>query len=484
MKKTFFAIALGLISPFLAVAIQLPEIFCDNMILQGNKEMHIWGWAEPGEKIKVSFNGHTKKIKTSKNGEWITTLDPQQYGGPYILRIEGKEQVIELNNILIGDVWFCSGQSNMVWKVSQANHAEQEIASADYPAIRSFNVGREIAFEPSYTIKGKWEVCSPGTVGNFSAVAYFFARKLYQETNIPIGIINASWGGTEIEPWISGNSFAKLPDELKDHYNYNAENCPDSVKIRLMTGNADPAKIQPNLYPSVLYNAMVSPIVRMPIKGVIWYQGENNAHAKRSDDYYTLFPCLIQDWRERWGYEFPFYWVQLASYKPESLLPEESFWAELRDAQHQTLTLPKTGEAVTIDIGEANDIHPKNKQDVGFRLALIALYQLHKQEIVYSGPVYKSMDIKENRVILDFDHTGSGLKAKNKYGYLQGFSVAGADQQFVWAKAYIKNNNQVVVYSDEIADPVFVRYAWSDNPGDANLFNQEGLPASPFHTSK
>lgn len=483
MRKTFFIVWLILLTPMVMGAIRLPGIFSDNMVFQGNKEIGLWGWADPGEKIRVSFNGQVRKVKTTKDGEWTTTLNPEEYGGPYILRIEGKDQLIELNDILVGDVWFCSGQSNMVWNVASSKNAEEEIASAKYPEIRSFNVDRKVAFEPTTEITGRWQVCSPETVGDFSAVAYFFARKLFQETHIPIGIINASWGGTEIEPWISGKSFDALPHELKDHYKYTPDNSPDSMKIKLNTGVIENNKVQPNLYPTVLYNGMVSPVVNISIKGVIWYQGENNAHAGRSGDYYSLFPCLIRDWRARWGYEFPFYWVQLANYKPESPLPVESQWAELRDAQHHTLSLPNTGEAVTIDIGEANDIHPRNKQDVGLRLALIALNKTYGQEIVYSGPVYKSVNITGNKVILDFDHTGSGLMVKNKYGYLNGFAIAGADKQFKWAKAYINKNNQVVVYNDEIANPLFVRYAWSDNPGDANLYNREGLPASPFQLS-
>lgn len=483
MKKIFFIILLILVVPVLMGAIRLPEILSENMVLQGNREIRVWGWADPGERIKVSFNGQTRKVKTAKNGLWIATLDPEKYGGPYILRIEGKDQVIELNNILVGDVWFCSGQSNMVWRLSQSNNAEEEIASAKYPEIRSINVARQVDFALAGDINGKWQVCSPETAGDFSAVAYFFARGLFQETNIPIGIINASWGGTEIEPWISEKSFMTLPYELKDHYKYTPENSPDSIKIKLKTGKIETGKIQPNLYPSVLYNGMVNPVVNLSIKGVIWYQGENNAHAGRTEDYYTLFPCLIRDWRAQWGYEFPFYWVQLANYKSESILPAESHWAELRDAQHHTLSLPDTGEAVTIDIGEANDIHPRNKQDVGLRLALVALHKTYGYDIVYSGPVYKSISITGNKITLDFLHTGSGLTVKNKYGYLQGFAIAGGDRKFVWAKAYINNNNQVVVYSDEIPNPVFVRYAWSDNPGDANLYNREGLPASPFQAS-
>ena len=483
MRKVFFTIWLILIAPVLMGAVRLPDIFSDNMILQGNREIRIWGWGDPGERITVSFNGQVRKVRTAKNGEWMVTLNPEKYGGPHILSIKGKNQVIELHDILIGDVWFCSGQSNMVWNVAKSNNAEEEIAAAQYPEIRSFNVGRKVAFEPVTEISGEWQVCTPETVGNFSAVAYFFARKLFQETNIPIGIINASWGGSEIEPWISEESFASLPYELRDHYNYTPESSPDSMKIKLSTGMIEAGKVQPNSYPSVLYNGMVSPVVNMPIKGVIWYQGENNAHAGRSGDYYSLFPALIRNWRAQWGYEFPFYWVQIANYKPESPLPVESQWAELRDAQHHTLSVPNTGEAVTIDIGEANDIHPRNKQDVGLRLALIALNKTYGQEVVYSGPVFQSMNITGNRIILDFHHTGSGLMVKNKYGYLNGFAIAGADKKYVWAKAYVNKENQVVVYNDEIANPIFVRYAWGDNPGDANLYNREGLPASPFQAA-
>ena len=367
----------------------------------------------------------------------MVTLNPEKYGGPHILSIKGKDQVIELHDILIGDVWFCSGQSNMVWNVAKSNNAEEEIAAAQYPEIRSFNVGRKVAFEPVTEISGEWQVCTPETVGNFSAVAYFFARKLFQETNIPIGIINASWGGSEIEPWISEESFASLPYELRAHYTYTPESSPDSMQINLSTGMIEAGKVQPDSYPSELYNGMVSPVVNMPIKGVIWYQGENNAHAGRSGDYYSLFPALIRNWRAQWGYEFPFYWVQLANYKPESPLPVESQWAELRDAQHHTLSVPNTGEAVTIDIGEANDIHPRNKQDVGLRLALIALNKTYGQEVVYSGPVFQSMNITGNRIILDFHHTGSGLMVKNKYGYLNGFAIAGADKKYEIGRAHV-----------------------------------------------
>lgn len=480
IRVSFLMLFFSIIQVRLYAEFRLSPVFGDNMVIQRGKEVKIWGWANKNDRIQLHFNGQIVNTKTNRQGEWTFLLKPMLSRGPYSMRIQCGDKVLDINNILVGDVWFCSGQSNMVWKVSNSNHSEQEMAAAQYSSIRSFNVVRNIAFDPASEIKGMWEVCSPETVGNFSAVAYFFARKLFQETNIPIGIINASWGGTEIEPWISGKSFEGLPCEFKNHYNYTAETFPDSIKVRFKAGKVELAKIQPNSYPSVLFNGMVSPFVKMAIKGVIWYQGENNAHAKRSKDYYTLFPCMIRDWREQWGYEFPFYWVQLANYKPEDLFPEESFWAELRGAQHQALSLPNTGEAVTIDIGEANDIHPKNKQDVGLRLALIALNNTYGQKNIYSGPVFKSMDTLRNKVILNFDHIGSGLMVKNKYGYLQGFALAGVDRKFVWAKAYINKENQVVVYNDEIIKPVFIRYAWSDNPGDANLFNKEGLPASPF----
>ncbi len=463
---------------------RVSPLFGDNMVIQRDKSVEVWGEADKGKRVTIAFNGQVVKAKADKSGRWTVLLPPMSHGGPYAMQVTCGDSTLQINNILVGDVWFCSGQSNMVWPVSKSNNAEQEIAAAIYPNIRSFNVGRSIAFSPTTDVQGQWDVCSPETVGIFSAVAYFFAREVHRETGIPIGIVNASWGGTEIEPWISEPAFASLPSHLTDHYSYTPETSPDSIKLRLDRGEPLPEKIAPNAYPSVLYNGMVYPFIRFPITGVIWYQGENNAHAGRSADYYALFPCLIRDWRKQWGYDFPFYWVQLASYKPESVLPEESDWAELRDAQHQTLSLPYTGEAVTIDIGAANDVHPRNKQDVGYRLALHALSKVYGKKVLYSGPVFRSMNVENGKVILDFDHVGSGLTAKNKYGYLQGFSIAGPDKQFVWAQAYINENNQVIVFNHQIPHPVFVRYAWSNNPGDANLFNKEGLPASPFQAER
>ncbi len=463
---------------------RVSTLFGDNMVIQRDTSVEVWGEADKGKRVTVAFNGQVVKAKADKNGRWIASLSPMSYGGPYSMEISCGDSTLRIHNVLVGDVWFCSGQSNMVWPVSKSNNAEQEVAAATYPNIRSFNVGRNMAFTPATDVQGQWDVCSPETVGNFSAVAYFFAREVHRETSVPIGIVNASWGGTEIEPWISIPSFTSLPPHLTDHYNYTPETSPDSIKVRLDRGEPLPAEIAPNAYPSVLFNGMVYPFTRFPITGVIWYQGENNAHAGRSADYYALFPCLIRDWRRQWGYDFPFYWVQLASYKPESVLPEESDWAELRDAQHQALSLPHTGEAVTIDIGAANDVHPRNKQDVGYRLALNALSKVYGKNVLYSGPVFRSMSVDDGKILLDFDHVGSGLTVKNKYGYLQGFSIAGPDKQFVWAQANINENNQVVIFNGQIPNPVFVRYAWSDNPGDANLFNKEGLPASPFQAER
>jgi sialate O-acetylesterase len=484
MKKGIVLFFLCALPWTLVAQFRLSPAFGDGMVIQRDKAVEVNGWANKNDKIEVRMNGQVVKTKANKKGEWTARLEPMSHGGPYRMDIQCGVDVITVNDMRIGDVWFCSGQSNMAWVVSKSNHAREEIAAANYPEIRYFNVARQVAFDPVAEANGKWEVCSPETVGNFSAVAYFFARKIHQETKIPIGIVNASWGGSEIEPWISEEAFVQLPDEWKDHYRYAPGTSPDSIKIKLQTGEVDRAKIQPNLYPSVLFNGMVHPLIRLPIKGVLWYQGENNAHAQRSDDYYALFPCLIRDWRAQWGYEFPFYWVQLASYKPESPTPEESSWAVLRDAQHQTLSLPNTGEAVTIDIGEANDVHPRNKQDVGLRLALIALHKTYGQDLVYSGPVCRSMDVSGNKAILHFDQAESGLLVKNKYGYLQGFAIAGADRRYVWAKASIEGDHRVAVYHEQVPHPVYIRYAWSDNPGDANLCNREGLPASPFQITQ
>jgi hypothetical protein len=536
--------------------IKLPAVFSDNMVLQRDQEINIWGWGDKNEKIKVAFNGQVLTTKTDKAGNWKVTLRPIPFGGPYTLEIQGKNSRITKENILVGDVWLCSGQSNMVWTVANSMNANSEIKAADYSQIRSFNVVHEMAVAPKNDFNGKWEICSPATAGDFSAVAYYFARKLYMETGIPIGIINSSWGGTDIETWISPDVFSSLNDSFKVKYKRNekpddffvqneknrwlyetalendlglkeewqnpstdisgwgdlpvpqiwespdladmdgvvwmqydlvlpefAGGKPAILRLGKIDDNDDTwingIKVDPNVAPSLLYNAMIHPIIRFALKGVIWYQGENNANQAYA--YQTLFPSLITDWRTQWGQEFPFYWVQLANYMRPDDEPKESAWAELREAQTKALSLPKTGQAVTIDIGDAADIHPRNKQDVGLRLALIALNKEYgRKNKVYSGPVYKSMEVIGNKIAVTYDYIASGLKVSDKYGYITGFTIAGADKKFVWAKAYLEGN-KVIVYSDKVQQPVAVRYNWANNT-NGNLYNREGLPACPFRT--
>ena len=460
------SILLGL-SPLTSANIRMPRIFSDNMVLQRDAGIRIWGWADQDERVTVILGDQKKVTRTGRDGRWEVSLLPMKAGGPFQMSVQGKNS-LEFSNILIGDVWVCSGQSNMAWSVSRSANPDHEILHADHPEIRLFTVPRTIDTSPANDLTGgEWFVCSPESISSFSAVAYYFGRHINIESGVPVGLINSSWGGTVAETWISRPTIATI-DDFRE--------------IIAQTGQ--PAGGQrtdgPNSFPSLLYNGMINPIISFSIKGVIWYQGESN--AGRAYQYREIFPALIGDWRKQWGQdEMPFLFVQLANFKAPVTDPAESDWAELREAQAMALALPSTGMAVTIDIGEADDIHPLNKQDVGKRLALSALKVAYDRDIVHSGPVYNSMSIEGTRIRLDFTSFGSGLTAKDRYGYLKGFAIAGEDGKFQWAQAFIEGD-QVVVYSNRVKNPVAVRYAWANNPDDANLYNMEGLPASPFRT--
>jgi len=458
--------------------VTLPRIFTGNMVLQRDIPVPVWGCASPGEKVSVKFNGQSVSARASRDGRWMVKLAPLKAGGPFDMIIKGKTSII-LKNVLVGEVWICSGQSNMELPVSRIRDGENEAVSAAYPNIRLFTVSKAISNKPERDIKeGEWMECSPETVGGFSAVGYFFGRNLHKELNVPIGLINTSWGGTVVETWISAETINRFPD-FKDLMNQLTQ--LDLDKIRKEANEKTSGKpIGPNSYPTLLYNSMVNPIIPYAIKGVIWYQGESN--ASRAYQYRSLFPGLITDWRSKWIQgDFPFLFVQLANYKAVNPQPGESDWAELREAQTMTLSLPKTGMAVIIDIGDEKDIHPRNKQDVGLRLSLEALKIAYGKEIVSAGPLYQSMSIEGSSIRISFSSVGSGLVARDKYQYLKGFAIAGEDKKFVWAKAWIEGNT-VVVTSEGVKNPVAVRYAWANNPDDANLYNIEGLPASPFRT--
>lgn len=498
--------------------VRLPAVIGDNMVLQRGQKVSIWGWAAPGEEITVAVSWHNMRwaAPTDKDGKWRFEITPPPFllsqegrgtGGPYEMTISGKNS-ITIKNILVGEVWVCSGQSNMQMAVRQSANAEQEIAAANYPNIRLFSVQCKVAEEPQSDCVGSWQQCTPQTAADFSAVAYYFGRELHKELNVPVGLIHTSWGGTPAEAWTSrqaleaeqdfapilqryDDAVAKYP-QAKKEYEQKLAQWQEAVEKAKTEGSKPPPRPgepfgpgNPNC-PAGLYNAMIAPLIPYGLAGAIWYQGESN--AGRAYQYRKLFPAMINNWRKDWQQgDFAFLFVQLANFMAAKPEPGDSDWAELREAQLLTLALPNTGMAVIIDIGEANDIHPKNKQDVGKRLALWALAKTYGKNLVYSGPIYKSLKVDGNKIILEFNHTGAGLVAGGGLpaspmvgGPLKGFTVAGVDRKFVWADARI-DGNTVVVSSDKVAEPVAVRYAWADNPL-CDLYNKEGLPAGPFRT--
>jgi len=488
-------------SPAGRADIRLPSIIGDNMVLQGGDVVRIWGWADPNEEIAVNVSWRTSAwtIQAGGNGKWMFKMSAPEVGGPYEMTLKGKNTVT-IKNILAGEVWVGSGQSNMQMSVRSSANAEQEIAAATYPKIRLFSVERNVAEKPQENCTGRWVECRPETVGDFSATAYYFGRELHRELNVPVGLIHTSWGGTPAESWASPSVIeedatfepiaARYKEALvnypkaKKEYDEKLEQWKKDAEKAKADGTRAPARPSEPLgpknpwAPAGLYNAMVAPLVPYAIRGAIWYQGESN--AGRAYQYRELFPAMIRSWWEAWPQgDFPFLFVQLANYMQTKDEPGDSTWAELREAQLMALELPNTGMAVIIDIGEANDIHPKNKQGVGKRLALWALARIHDKDVVYSGPLYKSMTTKDNKIILRFNHVGGGLTAKDG-GPLKGFAIAGQDRKFVWADARIEGDT-VVVSSDKVAAPIAVRYAWADNPV-CNLYNKAGLPASPFRT--
>ena len=492
-----FGLCLVLAAPCLA-DVKLHALFSDNMVLQSDMKVPVWGKAEPGEAVTVAIGDQKETATAGTKGHWKVELMPLKAGGPFIMTVTGKNS-ISLQNVLVGEVWVCSGQSNMQTKVSSAANAGTEIAEAKYPQIRLFTVSMRVSDTPQENVKGKWVECSPETVAGFSAVAYFFGRDIHKSLGVPVGLIHTSWGGTPAQSWTSRGALESDPD-LKaylDSWAKVIENYPqklDEYKNALEKWTAATQAAQPTTQParrpsapagpgspnqpSGLYNAMIAPLVPYAIRGAIWYQGESN--AGQAYLYRKLFPAMITDWRRAWGEgDFPFLFVQLANFQARMDQPSESSWAELREAQLMTLKLPKTAMAVIIDIGDAKDIHPKNKQDVGHRLALGARAAAYGQDLVYSGPVYDSMTIEGDKIRLSFKHVGGGLAAKGGET-LKGFAVAGKDRKFVWADARI-DGQTVIVSSPSVPQPVAARYAWANNP-ECNLYNRENLPATPFQT--
>lgn len=651
-KKILSLLVAMSFSSLASAKVELASLFTNNMVLQQQTEAPIWGKATPNKEITIasSWDNKTYKVKADATGRWKTKLITPKAGGPYTIKVSDGIPII-LDNVLIGEVWVCGGQSNMEMTMGggrKVANYEEEIKATDYPQIRLFHVERAMSTEPQEDFgktRAGWKVCSPGTVRQFSAVAYFFARNLYQTLNIPIGLISSSVGGTPAEAWTSRNSLKQMSDfgeelehlssldEKAEQANFDKElqewentiskadkgfneKIPIWADLNAIDGNwgdlifpgewdsqgladlngvvwlrktieipqqwqgkellLDLGKIDDedityfngvqvgktnNVYASrsykipaqsvkagkamitirvtdnagrggllgglngltlkmpnkldfdpisldgnwkykiavdfkdyakkpkskldnpnrstVLYNAMINPMINYAVKGIIWYQGE--ANCMKSEQYKRLFPLLIQDWRKQWGKDLPFHFVQLANFGDRKNEPEDAPWAQLREAQLETLAVDNTTMSVTIDVGEGNDVHPINKQDVGFRLALAARAKTYNENLSYSGPIYKSYRIEGNKICISFEHTDNGLVAKGD-SQIRGFAIAGADQKFYWAEAVIVGN-EVVVSSPKVEMPLAVRYAWAANP-ECNLYNGVNLPASPFRTDR
>jgi sialate O-acetylesterase len=468
----------------LAAAVQaqanvaLHGLFTDHMVLQRGGPVPVFGTATPGEQVTVTFARQSRATVADTDGRWRVELRAMKASAePASLTVAG-ENTITLQNVVVGDVWVCSGQSNMEWSMKQI-HRPEDILSAEFPMIRQFKVPRSASPEPRTDVQGEWAVCTPASVPEFTAVGYYFARRVHQETGVPIGLIAAAVGGTPIEPWIPPEGLARIPEDKRT---------PVSIHFATSAWHQ-------------LYFGMIRPLMDFPIKGVLWYQGESNAifneDPDREETYLHKKRALISSWREAWKIgDFPFYFVQLSSFQRPNDIPEGGdAWARICTAQLRTLSVPRTGMAVAIDLadpGNPGDIHPKNKLDVGERLALWALAKDYgMRRLVHSGPLYKAMKVEGGRIRISFDHIGSGLMVAAKRGYaptapepegrLRRFAIAGADRKWVWADAVI-DGKTVVVSSPDVSEPVAVRYAFSTNPDGCNLYNQEGLPASPFRT--
>lgn len=469
--------------------VSVPNIFGDHMVLQRNQPNKVWGKADAGEKVTVKIGDQSHSATADAQGLWHVMLDPMGVGGSHTLEIKGAKNVVRIADVLIGEVWICSGQSNMAWKVSSAYDPDLEALAANHPRIRMINFPQVGTQEPVWEHPAStWTVCSPQTVSNFSAVGYFFGRQLHETLDVPIGLINNAWGGSACEAWISRpeleqagkySALLKRADESAAQFEKLNEKADKSdadrqqleALRRQVTGNQRPANI---------YNGVLKSHLGYGIRGAIWYQGESN--AGRAYQYRDLFPLMISSWRKEWGQgDFPFYWVQLADFMKEQSEPQESAWAELREAQTMTMSkLNHTGEAVIIDIGEGKDIHPKNKVDVGRRLARLALDDVYGFDLPSRSPRYKSMEKADGKIVLAFEHVDNGWRPFDVAEPV-GFAIAGEDKKFVWATAKILKDNRVEVSAEGVSNPVAVRYAWGDNPV-CNMFDGAGLPLTPFRT--
>lgn len=492
MQGFFTRSLILLLTAFSSTAIQadvrLPNIFTNSMVLQRGQLNPVWGKADPGESITVHIGTQSKSATADEQGNWKVTLDPMQVGKPLELVVQGNNE-IRITDVLVGEVWICSGQSNMQWSVNASNNVALEKASANYPQIRMINFPQVGVQEPIWSHDDrKWMVCNPQNVGGFSAVGYFFARQLHQTLGVPVGMINNAWGGSACEAWINRDTLAAEPQfkPLLERWQANEERFANLEQKAERTEEENKQlgglrnQMRGNSRPSNIYNGVLKSHLGYGIQGAIWYQGESN--AGRAYQYRELFPLMISSWREEWGEgDFPFYWVQLADFMAENNEPMDSAWAELREAQTMTMAkLPNTGQAVIIDIGEGKDIHPRNKVDVGMRLARWALANEYGLQIPFRSPEYQSMETSGNQIILSFANVNGGWRPFDT-NELKGFTIAGEDQKFVNATATLMKDGRIAVSAETISDPKSVRYGWANNP-KVNLYDRSDLPLTPFRT--
>lgn len=468
--------------------LRLPAVFSDNMVLQQGVKVPVWGWASDGEAVAVTFQGQTVSAAV-KDGKWKLELKRLKTGGPETFTVATTKQTIQYTNVLVGEVWVCSGQSNMEWPLSRSYQATNDINSATNTLMRLFLVTKAKADAPAEDVKGTWELCSPASAAKFSAVGYYFGRDLQAALKTPVGLIGTYWGGSPAEAWTSQKTLETNPRykaEILDTYgsaaekHFNALEAFNKEKAAAKTAGTPFTKQAPRApwKPSELYNGMIAPLLPYAINGATWYQGESN--AGRAEQYRSLFADMIRDWRSVWGSDFTFLCVQLAPFKAIQAEPGESDWAELREAQLlATTVLPKVGMAVITDVGEEKDIHPTKKQPVGARLALAARAIAYDENIPFTGPLYRNIKVKDGQALLTFENVGKGLLAKD--GDLKGFAICGEDGKWVWATATIKKKNTIAVSSPAVAKPVAVRFGWADYPV-VNLWSQDDLPATPFRT--
>jgi len=475
-------------------------MFGDHMVLQQGIRNRVWGKADPGEAVTVAFAGQTKSATAGSDGSWDVLLDPvTEYGGPHTLTVRGRNE-ITFEDVLVGEVWVCAGQSNMQWSVDQSADPDLERAAATFPSIRLLSVPQVGTQEPQWNFQGAWAACSPATVGEFSAVGFFFGRQLQQTLGVPVGLIDNAWGGSAAEAWVRRDRLATHPvlkaiheRWLAEEANLEAAKAEFAEKLADWKAAADKTKPAPqnpeermrgNSRPGNIHAGVLTPSIGYGIRGAIWYQGESN--AGRAYQYRDLFPLMIGSWREEWGLgDFPFYWVQLADYKAEKTEPGESDWAELREAQSLAVeAVPNGGQAVIIDLGEGKDIHPLNKQDVAKRLARLALADTYKVPGIASrSPRYSGMERRDGKIVLSFDHVADGRKGWRPFDVSdpRGFTIAGSDRKFFQARAEILDDGRIAVWHESVTEPVAVRYAWADNPV-CNMYSATGLPLTPFRT--